>query len=425
MKRLFLKMLGGAIALTVYSGTAMANDCVIKGSPAIPAIIEDLLRIPPIAGRDAVAAIPDRACTVDEAVHAEKIDRESNDINLNNLIITNHEQNLTADNDLDARIDAEKEASEQRDLVEAQTRLTNDGLQDQQTIDESNASKSRDEAEAEARSEADDDLGALMTTEKADRETVDGQLDLRIDTERADSIARDNEEASARSDADNDLGDLITTEKQDRETADTNIREDMADIEGTTTKNTTAIELNRATSHDNSVNLELESQEREGADFVINNKIGIKENESKERDAALGVRIDTEETARTSADDALGTRIDTERTASISRDNALGVRIDDETLARINADEGLSSRIKENEEAIEDAIALSVAIPDSYLSPGKNFSLALGGGFTDGSAAFGGIGTLRFSENFTAYGGGSGLVDGGTWAAKGGARLEW
>ena len=84
-----------------------------------------------------------------------------------------------------------------------------------------------------------------------------------------------------------------------------------------------------------------------------------------------------------------------------------------------------SSRIDENSQAIKDAISLSVAIPDSYLSPGKKFSLALGGGFTDGSEAFGGIGTIRIGKDLTAYAGGSTLIDGGTWAAKGGVRMEW
>jgi hypothetical protein len=99
--------------------------------------------------------------------------------------------------------------------------------------------------------------------------------------------------------------------------------------------------------------------------------------------------------------------------------------IENEEEARINADNALGRRIDKNSEAIEDAIALSAAIPDSWLSDSENFALALGGGFTDGSSAFGGIGTFRINKNLSAYGGGSTLTDGGTWAAKGGVRLGW
>ena len=89
------------------------------------------------------------------------------------------------------------------------------------------------------------------------------------------------------------------------------------------------------------------------------------------------------------------------------------------------ADRALSRRIDKNSEAIEDAIALSAAIPDSWLSDSENFAIAVGGGFTDGSTAIGAIGTFRINKNLSAYGGGSTLTDGGTWAAKGGVRLGW
>lgn len=94
-------------------------------------------------------------------------------------------------------------------------------------------------------------------------------------------------------------------------------------------------------------------------------------------------------------------------------------------LASRARDEALGRRIDKNSEAIEDAIALSAAIPDSWLSDSENFAISLGGGFTDGSSAFGGIGTFRINKNLSAYGGGSTLTDGGTWAAKGGVRLGW
>ena len=160
-------------------------------------------------------------------------------------------------------------------------------------------------------------------------------------------------------------------------------------------------------------------------DDALGGRVDTERTASIDRDNELDGRVDTERTASIGRDDALSGRIDTERIASIGRDDALDGRVDTERIASIGRDNALGSRIDENAEAIEDAIALSVAIPDSRLSPGKNFSLALGGGFTDGSSAIGGIGTLRFSENFTAYGGGSGLVNGGTWAAKVGAHFEW
>ncbi len=94
-------------------------------------------------------------------------------------------------------------------------------------------------------------------------------------------------------------------------------------------------------------------------------------------------------------------------------------------LASRARDDALGKRIDENSEAIDDAIALSAAIPDSWLSDSENFAIAVGGGFTDGSSAIGGIGTFRINKNLSAYGGGSTLTDGGTWAAKGGVRLGW
>ena len=145
------------------------------------------------------------------------------------------------------------------------------------------------------------------------------------------------------------------------------------------------------------------------------------ENEERDRkaaDTALGGRIDTETTERKAADAA-------EAATREAADTALGARITNEAAASRARDDALGKRIDQNSEAIEDAIALSAAIPDSWLSDSENFALALGGGFTDGSSAFGGIGTFRISKNLSAYGGGSTLTDGGTWAAKGGVRLGW
>jgi hypothetical protein len=97
----------------------------------------------------------------------------------------------------------------------------------------------------------------------------------------------------------------------------------------------------------------------------------------------LTTAIENEERDRQDADTALGDRITNEAAASQARDDALGKRID------------------KNSEAIEDAIALSAAIPDSWLSDSENFALALGGGFTDGSSAFGGIGMSDISAHGT------------------------
>lgn len=102
-----------------------------------------------------------------------------------------------------------------------------------------------------------------------------------------------------------------------------------------------------------------------------------------------------------------------ERTASVSRDNALGGRIDNN-----------SSRIDENKEAIEDAIALAAAMPDSWLSDRETFAISVGGGFTEGAAAFGAISTFRFTEKLTGYAGGASTTD-NTWSAKGGVRVGW
>jgi hypothetical protein len=102
--------------------------------------------------------------------------------------------------------------------------------------------------------------------------------------------------------------------------------------------------------------------------------------------------------------------------------------LDDDSVTRAKLSPGVRDeldQIGKNTEAIEDNIALSAAIPDSWLSDSENFAISLGGGFTDGSSAIGAIGTFRINKNLSAYGGGSTLTDGGTWAAKGGVRLGW
>jgi hypothetical protein len=134
--------------------------------------------------------------------------------------------------------------------------------------------------------------------------------------------------------------------------------------------------------------------------------------------AAREAADETEKAAREAADAA-------EAATREAADTALGARITNEAAASRARDDALSDRIDENSEAIEDAIALSAAIPDSWLSDSENFAIAVGGGFTDGSSAIGAIGTFRINKNLSAYGGGSALADGGTWAAKGGIRLGW
>ena len=160
---------------------------------------------------------------------------------------------------------------------------------------------------------------------------------------------------------------------------------------------------------------ETETTERRAAD----------ETEKAAREAA----DETEKAAREQADETETTERkaadETEKAAREAADNDLGDRITNEAAASRARDDALGKRIDKNSEAIEDAIALSAAIPDSWLSDSESFAIAVGGGFTDGSTAFGGIGTFRLSKNLSAYGGGSTLTDGGTWAAKGGVRLGW
>ena len=212
-------------------------------------------------------------------------------------------------------------------------------------------------------------------------------------------------EGSERDDNETSVKEAIENEERDRKDADTVLQTNI-DNEATARADADAAEATARKAAD-----DAEATARKAADAA--------EAATREAaDTALGGRIDTETTERKAADAA-------EATAREAADTALGARITNEAAASRARDDALGKRIDENSEAIEDAIALSAAIPDSWLSDSENFALALGGGFTDGSSAFGGIGTFRISKNLSAYGGGSTLTNGGTWAAKGGIRLGW
>ena len=167
---------------------------------------------------------------------------------------------------------------------------------------------------------------------------------------------------------------------------------------------------------------------------------------SEQEDIKLGGRIDEETAARKGADTALGGRIDTERAESIERDvivhnasierdvNIQNASIERDVIvhnASVARDTALgrrinnnSSRIDDNSDAIEDAIALAAAMPDSWLSDKETFALAVGGGFSEGASAFGAITTFRFNQQFSGYAGGATTTD-DTWSVKGGVRVGW
>lgn len=68
-------------------------------------------------------------------------------------------------------------------------------------------------------------------------------------------------------------------------------------------------------------------------------------------------------------------------------------------------------------------LAAVAAMPDSYLNPTENFSIAAGfGGYSD-KTAFGVLGTARISGNLSAYGGASIPLDDGDIAWKVGGRV--
>lgn len=179
-------------------------------------------------------------------------------------------------------------------------------------------------------------------------------------------------------------------------------------VEETMTKaiggNAAASKKNTAVSNKNAHAIDSAILGYKSADSVFDNRIKTNKQNQLHTDTAQNKVIGKNQRAITEN----AATIQTNAFASVARDEALGQRID------------------RNSKAIKNAIALSVAIPDSYLSPDANFSFAMGGGFTNGAHAFGAIGTLRFSDNVSAYGGGSAILGGGnSWAAKGGMRLEW
>ena len=159
----------------------------------------------------------------------------------------------------------------------------------------------------------------------------------------------------------------------------------------------TVRDTNQDTLIDSKVDATVQSTRDQGQDQALANEATIR----READKVLQDNIDAEAKTRADADDVLQDNIDAEADTREAADTALGGRITNEAAASRARDDALGKRIDKNSEAIEDAIALSAAIPDSWLSDSENFALALGGGFTDGSSAFGGIGMSDISAHGT------------------------
>jgi ABC-type transport system substrate-binding protein len=86
---------------------------------------------------------------------------------------------------------------------------------------------------------------------------------------------------------------------------------------------------------------------------------------------------------------------------------------------------GLARLSRELEDAQLDNAALAAALSaPAWLEPGETFSISGGVGFSDGSAAVGATGLMRFDKNWSGFAGGAFSTENSDlWAAKAGVRV--
>lgn len=76
---------------------------------------------------------------------------------------------------------------------------------------------------------------------------------------------------------------------------------------------------------------------------------------------------------------------------------------------------------------VSDALAVAAALSTpAWLETGERFSLSGGFGFSEGAAALGATGLMRFDKNWSGFVGGAvSTDDSDLWAGRAGVRLGW
>lgn len=452
MRKIALKLLAGAFALTIYTSGAMAeHDCTIANNPHGPNTVGtdstfqgDVCTITSEyisdldSGTDEQEALAyeltregyqdtsiqsnvNRLVNQDTRIDKEVTDRKAADAALNQTIgslavtvATEMAVSVAADAALDAKIDQETTDRVAADAAAAAAQGTTDAAQD---------AAAAAAALTQGTTDADQDVkigdnATAIATETADRIAADNVQDGKIDSNTA---AIGNWKDIPNPDFGKEIPNPDFGHKIPNPDFDSTIPTDPVDNPEFVLEDPDAPEF---------VLEDPDAPEFIPSDRTTTVKKAVEDvehrvetNEDDIRDVdALATHNQTtirdNESASVRRDNDLGTRIDTESAASVRRDNALGNRISNNT-----------TRIDENEQAIKDSLALSLAIPSDYVSPGKNASIAGGFGVTDGAQALGLTASFRFNTEITTYIGGSTLLDSDSgsndWALKGGARYEW